>query len=104
MSVADIAVAALGFTTAFASTVWVIIGWSSYKAKHWGQVSAYSTLIIANAFSTVVLVALLVRRPFNLPPGSSTLILLPLIGLPPTMSLRSWLVARSLMGRSGEDA
>lgn len=101
----DFAIGALGFTTAFASTVWIIVGTSSVIAKRWLEASAYIALILVNLFSTVVIVGLLIDRPFDLPRGSTTLILLPLIGLPPILQLRWWLIGRALiaLGRGEAD-
>jgi hypothetical protein len=97
MDLADLAVGALGFTTTFASTVWAIVGWAAWRARHWYTMAAHLSLIVVNVFSTVVIVSQLIERPLDLPRGSVTLILLPLIGIPPALQLRAWVLARRLM-------
>lgn len=104
MNLADVAVGALGFCTAFASTVWAIVGWSAFVARRWPTVAAHVTLIFVNMFSTIVIVLQLVDHPLDLPRGSVTLILLPLIGLPPILQLRAWLSARTLLLAAMQDA
>lgn len=97
MTAADLAVAVLGVSTGFASTVWVIVGWTSIRLHQWWPAFCYASLVVVNALSTLIIGAGLVGHHIALPQGSATLLLMPIIILPPILSLNSWRASRPVI-------
>jgi hypothetical protein len=98
------AFAALWVAAGFGAAVWSIIGFSMWEQNPWR--SAWNFLIAAaDLVAAVVIGARLVGHPIDLLPGVSTLLLLPIIVIPPALKLRDWFTARSLQQREriGDD-
>lgn len=85
----------LCFSTAAAATIWTIIGWSYWEYNPWRAFWNFN-LAFANLIGAIIIGSRLLEHPIDLPRGVSTLLLLPLIAIPPALRLRDWYAARAL--------
>lgn len=88
----------IGTATGFATAVWVLLGWSTWRL-HRLQAAAYVLLTGANLLATSALFLRLQRSTYRFPTDMATGILLILIVLPALLQLMPWLKTRKILGR-----
>lgn len=89
------AFAALGLAVGFGAAVWTIIGFSTWPRNRWRAFWNFQ-IAIADLIGSVIIGSRLLGRPLDLPSGTTTLLLLPIIVIPPAFKLHDWFVARSV--------
>lgn len=95
-----IASGVLWFVTGFAATVWTLLAWSS--RRHGWRAFWYGQLSAATILGAVVLAAVLINRPFDLPRGVTTLLLIPIMGIPAALQLGEWRQSRRVLVSQAE--
>lgn len=81
----------------YAAGVWAMFGWIDIRNRHYGMAMLYASMAATTLFSMAVIGSILIDRPIGLPQGSTTLILMPIIAVPPTIQLLSWAKARQVI-------
>lgn len=94
----QLAVGLLGVAAGFATAVWLIVGVTSIRLHSWWVAACYAVLVLVNVAATGIITGNLIGRSLSLPAGVTTIILLPIMIIPPLLALRSWRSTRKVVG------
>lgn len=99
----QVAISVLGLSCGFAGTVWFILAWANIRMKRWAAAFSYVSLVLVNVMATVLIVGMILNRPFLLPRGATTLLLIPLVLFPPALQLHAYLSSQRLVRQVMDD-
>lgn len=94
-----LSIIALCLVTGFAAAVWTLMAWITLRRRHWWGAFWLTLLALALVIGTVIITASLLRHPLDLPRGTTTLLLVPIIGVPAVLQFSSWLKTRDILRR-----
>jgi hypothetical protein len=97
-----VALAGLWLATGFGATVWSIIAVNVWKQGRRWRAFWTIQIAVADLVAAFIVGARLINRPFDVPLGISTLLLLPIILLPAAIRLNDWIVSRRALSRVGD--
>ena len=97
-----IALAGLWLAVGFGAAVWVIVATAAWHQGLRWRAFWYVQIGLADLIAAVIIGARLINRPFDLPMGISTLLLLPIILLPAAIRLNDWIVSWRALSRVGD--
>lgn len=90
-----VALAGLGLAVGFGAAVWTIIAFSTWPNNRWRAFWNFQ-IALADLIASIIIGSRLLGHELSLPRGTATLLLLPIIVIPPALKLRDWFVARSV--------
>lgn len=97
-----VALGCLWLAVGFGATVWIIVAATAWRIGDRWRAFWYIQIGIADLIAAFIIGARLINRPFDLPTGVSTILLLPIILLPAALRLRDWIVSRRALSRVGD--